>query len=536
MPTARPRFAVYLRISRDPDGTSTAPERQLKDCRAFAELRGWDITTVHRDADVSAYRTGVKRPAYGELLAGIRAGAYDGVLVWRLDRLVRRTVEFADFWRLADARGVRLASATQPVDTGDPVGMLIVHILVAFAEMESATMSARIRAKERELADNGHNKTAGWRKKRSYGHEAGWEAVHEPEAAVIREIARRVLDGESIRSVYVDLNGRGVPAPGGGRWSRQGVVALVRSARLFGWRDYEGELTARGDWPAIISEADGRALRALLDRPANTGNRRRHLLSSLLRCGRCAGPMRAGRTTTGVGRYVCLPKAEGGCGAVSILMDPTDEAVDQMVIDQLETPAMAATLAARRRDHDASDEAAMLAELHQLKQRTDENAADRASGAISRAAYLATQQAIDRQTEILSKRLADQRQVEPLDALAAGNGQLSALADRYQALPVDRRRGVIETLTERITVRPVDDPTYLERLRVTLAEEADACRAEAAELRTRAKQATPDDAAELRRQAMKRDADARRRGRQIARGGNSASVFRVERLDPVWRV
>jgi DNA invertase Pin-like site-specific DNA recombinase len=76
-------------------------------------------------------------------------------------------VEFADSWRLADARGVRLASATQPVDTSDPVGILIVHMLVAFAEMESATMSARIRAKERELADNGHNKTAGWRKRRS---------------------------------------------------------------------------------------------------------------------------------------------------------------------------------------------------------------------------------------------------------------------------------------------------------------------------------------------------------------------------------
>jgi hypothetical protein len=232
---------------------------------------------------------------------------------------------------------------------------------------------------------------------------------------------------------------------------------------------------------------------------------------------------------------MCLPKAEGGCGAVSILMEPTDEAVDRMVVDQLETPDMAATLRARRRDHDAGDEAAMLAELHQLKQRTDENAADRASGAISRAAYLATQQAIDRQTEILSKRLADQRQAEPLDALAAGNGLVSALADRYRGLPAERRRRVIEALAERITVLPVDDPTYLERLQVTLTEEAAEYRAEAAELRARAKQAPPDDAQPLRRQAEKRDADARRRGRQIARNGNAMSVFRVERLDPVWR-
>jgi hypothetical protein len=221
---------------------------------------------------------------------------------------------------------------------------------------------------------------------------------------------------------------------------------------------------------------------------------------------------------------------------VSILMDPTDEAVNQMVIDQLETPDMAATLAVRRRNHDASDEAAMLAELHQLKQRTDENAADRASGAISRAAYLATQQAIDRQNEILSKRVSDQRQAGPLDVLGAGNGQLSALADRYRGLLVEKRRRVIETLTERITVLPVDDRTYLQRLQVTLAEEADAYRAEAAGLRARAKEASPEEAQGLRRQAVKRDADARRRGRQIAGGGNAASVFRVERLEPVWRI
>jgi len=98
--------------------------------------------------------------------------------------------------------------------------------------------------------------------------------------------------------VYVHLNARGVPAPAGGRWSRQGLLALMRSARLFGWRDYEGELTAQGDWRAIISEADGRALRALFDRPANTSSRRRHLLSGLLRCGRCGCPMRAGRTSS----------------------------------------------------------------------------------------------------------------------------------------------------------------------------------------------------------------------------------------------
>jgi DNA invertase Pin-like site-specific DNA recombinase len=534
--TQRPRIAVYLRISRDPDGTSTAPERQLKDCRAFAKLREWDVVAVHRDADVSAYRHGVKRPGYDELLAGMKARAYDGVLVWRLDRLVRRTVEFADFWRLADGAGVWLASATQPIDTSDPTGMLIVNILVAFAEMESATMSARIKAKERESADRGLHKSAGWRQKRTYGHEAGWEAVHEPEAAVIREVARRLLDGESVTGIARDLNDRGVLAPGGGRWSRRGVVVLMRAPRLWGWREYEGELTAKGDWPRILSEADGRALRELLDRPppGDGDNRRRYLLSGLMRCGVCDGRMRVGRTTAGVGRYSCLPASEGGCGSVSILLEPTDEAIEAMVVAQLDTPEMARTLAARRRRSGESDEAAVLAELGQIARTTDSLAGDLAAGRMSRAAYLAATRALDQQNDILSERLAEQRRSEPLDVLAGG--PTAALVDRYRALPDARRRRVIGALLDRIVVLPTDDQAYLRRLHETLAEEADEYRTEAADLRAQANEAAdPDEASRLRRAAEKRDADARRRTRQIKTGASGASRFRIERLEPVWR-
>jgi site-specific DNA recombinase len=531
----RPRFAVYLRISRDPDGTSTAPERQLKDCRAFAKLRGWDVVNVHRDADVSAYRKGVKRPAYDELLAGIRAGAYDGVLVWRLDRLVRRTVEFADFWRLAEAQDVRLASATQPVDTGDPVGMLIVHILVAFAEMESATMSTRIKAKERELASNGHHKAAGWRTKRTYGHEAGWQAIHEGEARVVREITHRLLDGESVGAIRADLNKRGVPAPAGGRWSHRGLVVLMRSARLFGWREYEGELTARGDWPPIIDEADGRALRELFDRPSNNGglNQRKHLLSGFLRCGRCGGPMRAGRTTAGVGRYSCLPKTDGGCGAVSILQEPTDRDIDEMVVTQLETPGVVrARVARRQRDGNGDDETGLLGDLRDVQAQTDSLAADWAAGELSRAAWLAAQKHLDRRRDVLSARLANLRESAPIDALVAA----TSAADTYQSWPTERRRAVIEAFMVGVKVLPVDDPTYVDRLGETLAEEAEEYRSDAARLRDEANHCVDRAKRDrLRVAAAKRDADARRRLRQVKARASGASRYRVERLDPQWR-
>jgi site-specific DNA recombinase len=531
MADQRPRFAVYLRISRDPDGTSTAPDRQLKDCKAFAKLRGWEIAEVFRDADVSAFRKGVKRPAYEEMVS--RLDEFDGVLVWRLDRLVRRTVEFARFWEAAEAAGVRLASATQPIDTSDPVGMLIVNILIAFAQMESETMSIRQKAKELELAEAGIHKTAG---KRAYGMKPGWSEVEPGEAKIIREVADRLLAGESVGSLVKDLNTRGIPSATGRRWTRRALLVLMRSPRLWGFREHLGEIAGRGSWPAILDEAAGRALRELLDRPNGQwyGNRRKHLLSGILRCGRCGARLRVGRANGGQRRYQCPPKGDGGCGGIAIQADPTDEAVETMVLSVLSSPEMARALAARRGKAKAGNEAEILVELAEVEREREQNSVDKAAGAISRETFLSLQRALDRRSEELSAQLAAHRRRQPLDVLTPAGAQ--GIVERYRSLPVERRRAVIDAVAERITVMGTDDPKYIELLAERLAEEADGYRADAAELRRQAAEADdPGERTALRKRAEKRDADARRRLRQARNGASSANVFRVERLAPVWR-
>lgn len=104
------RAATYYRISKDLDGEQDATTRQRKDCRTFAKLRNATIVDEFEDVDLSAYQKGVIRPGYEELVAGVEAGEFDVVIVWRLDRLVRRTVEFARFWTACETCGlVRVA-------------------------------------------------------------------------------------------------------------------------------------------------------------------------------------------------------------------------------------------------------------------------------------------------------------------------------------------------------------------------------------------------------------------------------------------
>ena len=127
-----PRVAVYLRISKDPDGTSTATDRQLKDCRALCREKGWPAPDVYEDTDLSAYRD-VRRPQYEALLEAMTTGDYDVVVVWKLDRLMRRIVEFSRFWQVAARHDVKLVSKHDSLDTTTPIGLAIVYLIVSQA-------------------------------------------------------------------------------------------------------------------------------------------------------------------------------------------------------------------------------------------------------------------------------------------------------------------------------------------------------------------------------------------------------------------
>src|SRR6516164_6637091 len=124
---------IYLRISDDRLGEGAGVARQLVDCRALAERKGWPIVDVYEDNDVSAYR-GKPRPEYRRMLADLSAGLLDAVVVWDLDRLFRQPRELEAFLDVCDAAGVtNLATVTGDVDLGTHDGRFTARILGAVA-------------------------------------------------------------------------------------------------------------------------------------------------------------------------------------------------------------------------------------------------------------------------------------------------------------------------------------------------------------------------------------------------------------------
>lgn len=249
--------AIYTRLSdTDTPAEQTATHRQQTACESFAGLRGWEVVRVFEDVDFSAYTRNLRRPAYEEMLDAVRAKRFDGIIGWKLDRFVRRSAEFERLWDACDRSGVFLTSVTEPIDTSTDLGLAMVRVLVAFASLESANMGVRLTAKMRERAEAGLPHTG----QAAYGHKKGWHEVEPEQADRIREAARRFLDGESVRSIVMDWNERGVATMTGAKWSVTALREVLMSPRLAGLRRYRGEVIGRGDWPAILDEATWREI------------------------------------------------------------------------------------------------------------------------------------------------------------------------------------------------------------------------------------------------------------------------------------
>jgi DNA invertase Pin-like site-specific DNA recombinase len=108
-----------------------------------ARRRGWDPKTYRDFAQSGARQT---RPALDALLADVRRGRIDVVMVWSLDRLARslkQLLELAEEFRSCQ---VDFFSQKQAIDTASPAGRLTYQVLGAVAEFERELLRERVRA------------------------------------------------------------------------------------------------------------------------------------------------------------------------------------------------------------------------------------------------------------------------------------------------------------------------------------------------------------------------------------------------------
>ncbi len=137
-------WLIYTRVSTDEQASQgISLEAQLASCRAYCTARGWPIAEEVCDAGHSAKN--LKRPGVVKVLDALRNRTVAGVIVWRLDRMIRRVRDLLQVMETAgEAAGI--VSVTESLDTTTPMGRFVIHLLGSIAQLESETVGQRVKA------------------------------------------------------------------------------------------------------------------------------------------------------------------------------------------------------------------------------------------------------------------------------------------------------------------------------------------------------------------------------------------------------
>jgi len=349
------RCAVYTRKSTDEgldqDFNSLDAQREAGEAYiASQKSQGWVCLDEHYD-DGGWSGGNLDRPQLARLMADIEAGSIDCVVVYKVDRLSRSLLDFARLVEVFDKHGVSLVSVTQPINTADSTGRLMLNILLSFAQFEREVIADRTRDKVHAARRRG--KWTGGIPMLGYriAAEGSKLEIDPDEAVMVREIFQLYLKKRSISDLIAELGRR--------QWVTKEHV--TRAGKRMGGRPftksslhymlanpvYTGKLRLKGtvydgEHEAIIDDVTWTRTQDLLEmnrrsRGGPNHNRYGYLLKGLVRCAACGAAMSPSTTRKGSKAfryYVCASAMKKGYATCPCPSIPAQK-LEDVVVEQI---------------------------------------------------------------------------------------------------------------------------------------------------------------------------------------------------------
>ena len=291
------KAVIYARYSSHAQREESI-EGQLRVCYEYAAREGIDVIKEYVDRAMTA--TSDQRPSFQQMISDSSGHAFEMVLVYTLDRFARDRYDAAVYRKKLKDNGVRLVSATQPIDDS-PEGVLVESLLEGLAEYYSKNLA---RGVVRGMRQNAMKcQSAGGRI--PYGYKVDKETrryiIDEDAAPAVRDIFRLYAEGSTIAEICEYCNSRGYRNSVGKPFTRSSMNKMLTSKKYIGVYVFD-DIEIEGGMPAIVD-------REVFDRVqerVKMGNRarpRKHdavefLLTGKLFCGHCGKPM-VGTSGTG---------------------------------------------------------------------------------------------------------------------------------------------------------------------------------------------------------------------------------------------
>ena len=314
------KCVLYPRVSTEMQVDGFSLDGQKSSLRRFADREEMEIVNIYEDAGKSG-KSIEGRPAFKQMLLDIENGLeIDYILVYKLSRFGRNAADILNSLEHIQAFGVNLICIEEGIDSSQTSGKLLISVLSAVAEIERENIIEQTMNGRKEKARQG-----GWNGGFApYGYFLKDKQlfIQEDEAEAVRIIFDKYLNGNmGFHKIANYLNLQGIqkikrnngtlslwgthfirmiidnPVYCGkisyGRRVREKVKGSKNEYKQVPQEDY---IIAEGQHEAIISEelwnaAHEKREQTGIKSPSKIGRDRAHLLSGILKCPKCGGPM-----------------------------------------------------------------------------------------------------------------------------------------------------------------------------------------------------------------------------------------------------
>lgn len=283
--------ALYIRVSTMEQATEGYSIGEQKErLTRYSEAMGWQIYDTYTDPGFSG--GSLERPALQRLIRDVKAHKVGKVLVYKLDRLSRSQLDTLYLIeKVFLVNGVDFVSMNENFSADTPFGRAALGIMATFAQFEREQIKERMMMGKQARAKTG--KFSGGNNI-PYGYDyIDHELVpNEKEAAIVQDVFRRYLSGQTTTGIVKEYARIGITSRGG-RFHDSSIRNILSNRNSIGEVHFQGEWI-KGTHPPIVDPEVFETVQSILAKKRKEAllhnsriGKANSYLSGLIFCSRC---------------------------------------------------------------------------------------------------------------------------------------------------------------------------------------------------------------------------------------------------------
>lgn len=275
------RAAIYARYSAGPRQTDLSIEGQEKTCKKYIKEKGYRFTAIYTDRHISGKTD--RRPDFHRMIDDAKAGLFDVLVVYSLDRFSRNEYDTAIYKLELKKAGVSVESASENIPEG-PEGLLMEKILEGLAVYYSAELSKKIdrgmtTKAEKGLPVGGHTPFG-------YALKNGEYRIDPPKAQALKQVFELYGSGATLAECSRALARSGFTTKTGKPFTSEMIKRMFSNKKYIGYYRYK-DIEIEGAMPKIVDEDLFYMIQPKLKRGRKIKPKGEFALTGKLICGKC---------------------------------------------------------------------------------------------------------------------------------------------------------------------------------------------------------------------------------------------------------